>query len=341
MSKYDAPDPEWGPIEEQLPPPFDFNTDPAILQDHWVKVTQPAMAHIMKARLSENAKYRLEDHKVPVEGGEINVRVVIPEYGGTDASYPLVIWMHAGGWVVGNVDQDDYWTRLLSTELHVTIVNVEYRLAPQHPFPTGLNDSYAAVKWAASNADRLSASLEKGFIVAGQSAGGNFSAVISHRALADPFFSDKPLTGQFLCVPTTLRWEVVPEKYKSELRSWEIYGKTKMLGADTVQWFYNHYQAPPDSPEMSPALYPSHSGLPPAYIQASGHDPLRDEAILYERLLREAGTPTRFDIYPGLPHGFQMAAPHIKATQKLLHDTYCGFRWLLAGQRARKTFFLD
>ncbi|KAI0057885.1 hypothetical protein BV25DRAFT_1811727 [Artomyces pyxidatus] len=277
------------------------------------------------------SKYRVQDHKVSVEGGEITVRVVIPKSGDAGATYPLVVWLHGGGWALGNLDQDDCSLRLLSIELQATIVNVDYRLAPRYPFPTGLNDSYAAVKWAALNADQISVSLAKGFIVGGLSAGGNLAAVIAHRARADPFFRDKPLTGQHLSIPATLHYEAYPEKYKSELRSWEDNKDAKILNEDSIRRFYKHYQAPADDPELSPALYPSHAGLPPAHIQVCGLDPLRDEGILYARLLRDAGTPTRLDIYPGVPHGFQTMAPNISAALKLKDDTYSGFRWLFAG----------
>ncbi|KAI0057883.1 alpha/beta-hydrolase [Artomyces pyxidatus] len=227
MSDLDIPDPEWAPIAETLPTSFDPDIKPEAEQEHWVNVIQPALAAIIKPDLPDESKYRVEDHKVPSDSGGIRVRVVIPA-GGAEATYPLVVWIHGGGWVVGNIDQDDYFTRVLSVELQATIVNVEYRLAPQNPFPAGLNDCYAAVKWvrpspcflpifisrlqAASNADRLSVSLQKGFVVGGQSAGANLSAVIAHRALADPFFRDKPLTGQHLSVPPTLRYEAYPDK---------------------------------------------------------------------------------------------------------------------------------
>ncbi|KAI0057882.1 hypothetical protein BV25DRAFT_1830628 [Artomyces pyxidatus] len=328
MSEYSSiPDPEWAPIGATLPPMVYPNTESIAPHEEWLAV----LRNISRPPLPDESKYRVQDHQVPVEGGKITVRVVIPNSGDADATYPLVVWLHGGGWVAGNLDQDDCLLRSLSIELQATTVNVDYRLAPQYPFPTGLNDSYAAFKWAASNVDRISASLTKGFIIGGQSAGGNLAAVVAHRAHADPFFQDKSLTGQYLSIPVTLHYEAYPEKYKSELRSWEDNRDQKILSADVMRRVYKCYQAPADDPEMSPALYPSHAGLPPAYIQVCGLDPLRDEGILYARLLREAGIPTRLDVYPGVPHGFQVVAPNIGLASKLKNDTYNGFRWLLAG----------
>ncbi|KAI0061914.1 hypothetical protein BV25DRAFT_1947234 [Artomyces pyxidatus] len=331
MTEYGSPDPEWAPIAATLPAQFDTSAEATVVQEQWITVTQPLLARNSKPLLPDDSKYRVEDHKVSVEGGEITVRVVIPNSGDAGETYPLVVWMHGGGWVLGDVNQDDFFLRLLSVELQATVVNVDYRLAPQFPFPTGLNDSYTAVKWAATNADKLSASIAKGFIVGGQSAGGNLTAVIAHRAHVDPFFQDKPLTGQHLSIPVTLHYEAYPEKYMCLLRSWEENKDAKILDTDSMRWFYKQYQGPADGPETSPALYPSHAGLPPAHIQVCGLDPLRDEGLLYERLLREAGTPTRLDIYPGVPHAFQMAAPRIALASKFLNDAFSGFRWLLAG----------
>ncbi|KAI0057904.1 hypothetical protein BV25DRAFT_1337355 [Artomyces pyxidatus] len=157
--------------------------------------------------------------------------------------------------------------------------------------------------------------------------------LIAHRAHADLFFQDKPLTGQHLSITPTLREEAYPEKYKSELLSWEANKNADVLNVETIRFFFKLYQGPGEDPEVSPALYPSHAGLAPAHIQVCGLDPVRDEGLLYERLLREAGTPTRLDVYPGVPHSFQVAAPQIALASKLLNDTFDGFRWLLAGDK--------
>ncbi|KAH8987912.1 alpha/beta hydrolase fold-domain-containing protein [Lactarius akahatsu] len=101
------------------------------------------------------------------------------------------------GMIFGNIDQDDYFMRNLSTELQVTTLNVEYRVAPDHLFPTQLNDSHAALKWAVANVDALSVSLKKGFLLGGCSAGGTLSAGLSIRVRDDPLFSDTPVTGQY------------------------------------------------------------------------------------------------------------------------------------------------
>jgi len=116
---------------------------------------------------------------------------------------------------------DDTYMRRLCVDLQISILNVQYRLAPEFPFPTGINDAYAALKWAAENTSQLSSSPSKGFIVGGLSAGGNFTAVLSRRARDDPFFEGRQLTGQLLQVPVIIHPSAYPEEYKAELNSFE------------------------------------------------------------------------------------------------------------------------
>lgn len=201
-----------------------------------------------------------------VEGGEIAVRSYVPASSTDDACFPMLFWTHGGGrryryvchcaelrvyitgWVIGDLEMDDYYLKILCVELQIVIVSPDYRLvrshtprgsghvliftrrAPEHPFPTGINDAFAALKWvgfnhnyvhtspltsskAKQNAGRFNVDLSKGFLVGGPSAGGNFAAILAHRAKADPEFSQHPLTGQILQYPVTVHPDVVPEEY--------------------------------------------------------------------------------------------------------------------------------
>ncbi|EMD41269.1 hypothetical protein CERSUDRAFT_42664 [Gelatoporia subvermispora B] len=203
------------------------------------------------------------------------------------------------------------------------------RLAPEHQFPTGLNDAYAGLKWAADNTSILSVDLAKGFIVGGASAGAQFTTVLTHRARDDPFFSARKPTGQVLQCPCLIHPEVVPEKYKSELLSMEQNAKAIGISKELVYEFYETYGAPPDDPECSPLLYTSHRNLPPAFIQVTGLDPVRDDALLYGRLLKESDVPTKIEVYPGVPHLFPFWFPTIGQAKKWEEDLEDGLRWLL------------
>ncbi|KAJ7254394.1 Alpha/Beta hydrolase protein [Mycena haematopus] len=282
--------------------------------------------------LPKDTEYRLKDHHIDVENGRILIRSLVPiSKEGSENMYPLMIWLHGGGWISGDVELDDYQLRAICVELQISIVNVDYRLAPEHPHPTGLNDSYAAVKWAAENAELLCADLTKGFIIAGLSAGGHLAAVIAHRTRDDPFFKEKKLTGSLLQIPALLNHDATPEKYAPFLLSHEQNKDAPVLSTEKVFWQMSQLGGNPADPEVSPLLYPSHGGLAPTVIQLCGLDPLRDEALLYDSLLREGGVKTKTTVYPGVPHGFQYMFPTFKLAVKWEQDYRAGLRWLLDG----------
>ena len=156
------------------------------------------------------------------------------------------------GWVIGDRNMDDTWLRIASVNLRIAVVNCEYRcvrvdqqgkasthtrtyinsMAPEHPFPTAADDCFAALKYVASNPEKFSSSLKKGFLVGGASAGGNLAAVVSHLARDDPFFKDKPLTGQYLQIPVVVHYEAVPKKSVPNNRS-RSFERAHLLSADT------------------------------------------------------------------------------------------------------------
>ncbi|KAK7048299.1 Abhydrolase-3 domain-containing protein [Favolaschia claudopus] len=327
------PDPEFLPfmagIIAAAPQRFDVEERRAL----FVSATESAKQSFAP-QLPKDTQYRLQDRQVEVENGgaSILVRTLVPASSdGVENTYPLMVWLHGGGWTRGDVELDDYQLRTTCVELRISIVNVDYRLAPEHPHPTGLNDSYAALKWAAENAGLLSADLSKGFIIAGLSAGGHFAATIAHRARDDEFFKDRPLTGQILQIPPLVNPNAVPERFESVLLSHEQNKDAPVLSLKSIFWCYNQLGGNPADPEVSPLLYTSHQGLPPAVIQICGLDPLRDEGMLYDRLLREASVKTRTSVYPGVPHTFQYSFPHFKAAKTWEQDYRAGIRWLLDG----------
>ncbi|KAI0920681.1 hypothetical protein AcW1_002350 [Taiwanofungus camphoratus] len=333
MSQYShlsALDPEFAALVAHIPrPPLPDDVTP-------MREMQKSQILTKKERLRSSVpadtEYRIEDNEVPVEGGKILVRCLVPRSSGEEERrLPLLVWYHGGGFVMGSVDNDDFFLRRICVDLQISIVNVGYRLAPEYPFPTGLNDCYAALKWAVNNAPSLSVSLSHGFLIGGLSAGGNMTAVIAHRARDDPFFKDRHITGQLLGVPLLVHHDAHPDKYKSELLSLEQNKDAAMLSRDVAYKFSGWVQGEPFNPEFSPLLYPSHQGLPPAYLQICGGDILRDEGLLYERLLREAEVKTKLDIYPGLPHAFHNVFPQLSASKKFEKDFSEGIQWLLRG----------
>ncbi|KAJ7463528.1 Alpha/Beta hydrolase protein [Mycena galericulata] len=318
--------PQLAHLKATAPPPPDNISERRKLFNSFIEAAQAAYA----PRLPKDTEYRLADHQLQVLDGNIRVRSLIPvAKEGSHQTYPLMVWIHGGGWMNGNIEFDDYQLRAICVELQISILNVEYRLAPEHPHPTGLNDCYSALKWAAYWASFFSADLQKGFLVCGLSAGGNLAAILAHRARVDPFFKDKQLTGQLLQVPVIVHPDAAPEKYKPRLLSFEQNKDAPLFNAKDAFSCYDNLGGSPTDPEVSPLLYPSHGGLPPAFIQVCGLDPLRDEAFLYEALLRGAGVKTKIIAYPGVPHGFQYLFSSSKMATKWEEDYKEGIRFLL------------
>lgn len=342
MSHYaylSTPDVEYSEAIKSLPSRDRSQSRDVAVARERLELVGVSLKRILGPSLPKDTEYNVLDHKIEsINGGESEIRCLIPTPAGkSEETFPLLVWYHGGGWAAGQSDLDDYDLRMMCVEVGICIVNVNYRRTPEHPFPTFIEDSYAALKWALTNAAELHASPAKGFIISGQSAGGEIAAVLSHWARDDPFFQGegKRLTGQLLQYPLVLH----PESesiYKDELVSMEQNNDptAPMLTGDDCRWYAGLTKAGAMDPNFSPILFPSHSNLPPMVIMICGMDPLRDQDFLYERMLREAGVKTRTYVYPGLPHGFQMHMRHMKAAQKFVKDYVEGVKWLLDQTKA-------
>lgn len=235
---------------------------------------------------------------------------------------------------MGDLTDEHLNCRMFARDLGAVCVNVDYRLAPEHPFPTGVHDCQDVVRWCAENASPSSSLLPAdptlGFIVGGASAGGNLAAVMCQLARDEGL--NPPLTGQYLCVPALLCSDRVPEKWASEYESRFNASRDPVLklqpdGNDDLMAALQPETA---SPLFSPLLHSNLKDLPPAYFQLAGLDPLRDEGLLYERVLRtENSVPTKLDVYDGYGHMFWTNWPEMDRSNDFVHDTLQGMRWLL------------
>ncbi|GJJ13690.1 hypothetical protein Clacol_007946 [Clathrus columnatus] len=324
-----TPDPEWAAMSEHIP-----IGKPAVSVQVLREETE-----VLRARLLASADkgptegLKVIERSLEVENGEIRARVYIPDVQENEAGangFPLMSWFYGGGFVLGSIDDDDGMLRNLAVSSRIVCVGADYRKAPENPFPTAVNDSYAAFKWALNNSFEFSVDVSKGVIVAGLSSGANLAAVIAQKSLKDPELKEK-LTGQLLVMPTVISPGTYPEKFKSELLSLDKDEDQRILRKDKFILNSEAYRGSADTtnPELSPLLAESFEGLPPAYIQIAGLDILRDEGLLYARLLKEAGVATRVDTYPGLPHGFHVAFKHFDATKIQQADFVDGLNWLL------------
>jgi acetyl esterase len=239
----------------------------------------------------------VEDLSASGLGGTIPLRVYRPL--GLDSEPQAgLIYLHGGGWVIGSIDTHDKVCRRLAQTCGCIVVSVDYRLAPEHPFPAGPEDAIAASRWILDNARALGLD-ETRIGIAGDSAGGNLSAVTS---LANRGRQGPALCCQILIYPST------DNSTGSEQRPSRIaQSQTPPLSASTMQAMVGTYLPDPNVTSdwrASPLLAEDHRGLPPVLLISGGFDPLRDENLAYVQCLVEAGVEVMHRHYPGQVHGF-------------------------------------
>ncbi|MGC9171020.1 MAG: alpha/beta hydrolase [Thermoproteus sp.] len=248
------------------------------------------------------------DVQIPAQGGSIRARVYVPRKA---QGLPLVLYYHGGGFVFGNVETHDHICRRLSRQADAVVVSVDYRLAPEHKFPTAVLDAYAALRWAAENAHEFGADPGK-IAVAGDSAGGNLAAVVS---ILDRDSGERLVKKQVLIYPV-VNMTGVPTKSVAE------YGAAEdaFLSLDMMAWFGRQYLAKPEDAfdiRASPILADL-AGLPPALVIAAEYDPLRDEDELYAFKMRAAGSRATAAVFSGMVHGFVSFYPLVDAGREAL-----------------------
>ena len=248
----------------------------------------------------------------------------------TENGSPLVVMIHGGGFCLGSPEGEEQTCRNLVLALNATCVAIAYRLGPKHPFPYAPNDCWDALNWCVANAASWNADVAKGFIVGGSSAGANIASVLAHRARDEGLSA--PLTGQYLAIPLLCPKERIPEKYRKHWLSLQQNANAPILPLPAIDMFMGGYKPNvDDTVNFAVFNHPKdHNGLPPTYFQVDGMDPLRDDGIIYERVLRqECGIRTKMDVYPGLPHGHWSFFPTLKASVKARKDQIEGVAWLL------------
>ncbi|TCD63970.1 hypothetical protein EIP91_004739 [Steccherinum ochraceum] len=284
--------------------------------------------------LPDASTYKVEDHSVAVDNGSIRVKVITPTSG--EGPYPALYYTHGGGFAVGSPELNEFALTAIAVELGIIIASVDYRLAPEYPHPIPHNDSLAGLKWLVTNASILEIDISKGLVVAGDSAGANITATVTHLIRDDPFFQGRQPTGQILQIPTSCDPRGQPAEYKHELKSLPLAENAHMSGLPAEAAFTMHaqyYQNDPTEPTASPLLFSSHANVPPALLQVAGLDIFRDEGILYAKLLKQAGVDTELIVYPGVPHGFFLAFDKLTASKKFQVDFRQGLRKFMPGAR--------
>jgi acetyl esterase len=231
----------------------------------------------------------VEDLEIPGRERPIHVR----RYrAGLDPPRGAVLYLHGGGWVLGGLEQSDAVCRALVQASNCDLISVDYRLAPEHPFPAAVHDADDALAWLLDVGAPTS-----NVVLLGDSAGGNLATVAARHARDRGAGARVAL--QVLVYPVT--------DHAMDTRSYERNIEGLLLNAPDMRWFWDHYAPDPEvrrSPDASPLRAPDLAGLPPTFFVVTEFDPLRDEGLAYARSLVEAGVEVTIDDYDGMIHGF-------------------------------------
>jgi acetyl esterase len=230
----------------------------------------------------------VEELRIPTRAGSVGARRY--QHAAGTRPWGAVTYFHGGGWVVGGLTSTDAVCRFLAARTGLEIYSVNYRLAPEHPFPAAVHDAVDAFRWV-----RARTAPELPVAVAGDSAGGNLSAVVCAETIADE--SGRP-DFQLLFFPVA--------DASRRTRSYELFADGYFLTAAQMDWYIDHYLPNPEDrtdPRASP-LFADLNGHPPAHVAISGFDVLRDEGLAYAEALRGAGVPTTTQLVEGHIHAF-------------------------------------
>jgi acetyl esterase/lipase len=295
MSSRHLVDPELDPILDQFPD-FAFSTE-SLPQ---IRATAAAMLAEETAGLPAFPDIDVTDRTVPGPEGAPDVRVLIYVPKDVPRPMPALLWIHGGGYVIGSADGDDASVKALVQQVGCAAVSVDYRLAPETPFPGGIEDCYAALRWLHEGAGELGVDPSR-LAIGGASAGGGLAAALgllardraqvplAFQLLIYPMLDDRtaatkdphPYTGEFVWTPNS-----------------NLFGWWALLGQD------------PGGDEISPyaaaARAENLAGLPPTYISVGSLDLFLEEDLEYARRLMRAGVPTELHVYPGAYHGYNM-----------------------------------
>jgi acetyl esterase len=245
-------------------------------------------------RRAVHPELRVEDRTIDGPASPLPIRLYWPPE--TETVPPVVMFFHGGGWAVGDLDSYDGEARNHAVGAGALVVSIDYRLAPEHPYPAAVDDVWAATQWVVAHGEELGADPKR-LAIAGDSAGGNLAAVIAQVARDS---GGPPVAFQLLWYPATT-WD-------TSLPSFAENADAPILAIDAVAGLSRWYARGTDLRNPPSTLVPARAedlaGLPPAYIAVAGHDPLRDDGLRYGEMLAAAGVPVEVHNAAGLVHGY-------------------------------------
>jgi acetyl esterase len=291
-----------------LPGPKTYEVGPAEARAMMAK-----SRHVADVPTGELALIR--DLSMPGPGGGIGLRL----YDARERreAGPLFLFFHGGGFVLGDLDSHEPFCAEMAREMDMPVLSVDYRLAPEYPWPAGVEDAIAAARWAAGSPETLGREVT-GLVVCGDSAGGNFAIVVSLALRDEP-----------AAVPVLAQWPIYPAADPNKgYPSRTDFGEGYLLSAKGMDWFDSCYQADVDDWRYAP-LVKSQQGMPPTLVVTAGLDPIRDQGRAYAAACVEAGVPTTFREAEGNIHGFINLRKAVPSSAEDIRDGVAALKLLL------------
>ena len=288
----------------------------------WPPMREQPLAQVREAVRSSSAMLpaqpgvtvaSVEDLAIPGAAGDIAVRLYTPQ---GEGPFPVTVYFHGGGFVLGDLDSQDMIARGLCAGAESVVVSVDYRLAPEHPFPAAPDDAWAALQWTAANAAAIDGDARR-IAVAGDSAGGVLASALAILARD----AGAPVLA------AQVNWYGPGTHPIPETGSATEFADGPILRMDDVQYFWELYltdAAQFDDPRVSAAKATSHQGLAPAFIATGECDPIRDATESYADVLKDAGVEVDLRRYPGMVHGFVSWVGFLPGAQAAMADA-CAF----------------
>ena len=320
MNFVDQIDPELRKVVEKLPTdrPLDLSEIPV------ARIKMKKMVTALLANLPAVEAVTSEDQFAPSSKGDPAVRIRVYRPSDQAATLPALYWIHGGGYVMGDIDQDDRLMAQLVKRIGCVAVSVDYRLAPEHPFPAPVEDCYSGLKWLFAHANELNVDPSR-IAIGGASGGGGLAAglallvrdrgevKVAFQLLIYPMIDDRNATPASYAITDPRMWN-----RESNRLGWKAYLGRDGGGADV-------------SPYAAASRATDLKNLPPAYIPVGALDLFVDENIEYAQRLVQAGVPTELHVYPGAFHGFDLFAPSATVSKQFKADRDDALRRALHG----------
>lgn len=283
-------------LEASDGPPIDMDAlDLVVERQRGLEQLRPILGEAEPVARVEETSFRSDGHEIPV-------RIYRPA-----GARGTVLFFHGGGWVFGSLDTHDNSCRMLANRARCAVVSIEYRKAPEHPFPAAVRDCLAGLIWLKGAAKSLGLDASR-LVICGESAGGNLAAVTARHARDRGI----PLAGQALIYPVV--------SAVMDTASYRHFADGFFLSAAAMRWYVDHYasQSEFDHPDVSPIAATDLRGLAPAFVATVDHDPLRDEGRAYAAALVLAGNDLTFHEVAGAVHGVWVMAGISPASAELI-----------------------